>query len=318
MDTVNLVPSISSTRIGFGCGGLMRDASARRRQRVLAAAFEQGITHFDVARMYGLGAAESELGRFAIGRRDRLVIATKFGIEATVVPRAVAAMQGPLRALLARFPAIRNYARGRTRGVDQPRYYDADGARKSLETSLRQLRTDYVDLLFVHDPGVRDVVDLPGICAYLEDARRKGYIRAWGVAGEQDPCIRIREAMAQPAVLQVRDDIFSRAAGLSEELQPAVTFGVISGALPRISGHFAESPELVSSLSQAVGADCSSRDTLVSLLLQDALQANRRGVVLLSTTRPERLSDVDALVSRAHGQPAQLRVFRQQIELAGA
>ncbi|HET9153536.1 MAG TPA: aldo/keto reductase [Solirubrobacterales bacterium] len=55
----------ANVRLGFGCASLMRLPSRRRRQALLAEAFEQGIRHFDVARMYGLGAAEGELGRFA-------------------------------------------------------------------------------------------------------------------------------------------------------------------------------------------------------------------------------------------------------------
>src|SRR6185503_14619010 len=57
-------------RLGFGCASLMRVPSRREREALLGEAFEQGIRHFDVARMYGLGAAESELGRFARGRRE--------------------------------------------------------------------------------------------------------------------------------------------------------------------------------------------------------------------------------------------------------
>src|SRR5580704_5777538 len=107
MESTALVLGITSTRIGFGCAGLMREPSARKRQGLLAAAFDQGITHFDVARMYGLGAAEGELGRCARDRRDRVVIATKFGIEPASASGRLAHLQGPARWLLARYPALR-------------------------------------------------------------------------------------------------------------------------------------------------------------------------------------------------------------------
>ncbi|MGA9313736.1 MAG: aldo/keto reductase, partial [Solirubrobacteraceae bacterium] len=186
---------MSSTRIGFGCGGLMREQSRTRRWAVLAAALDEGIKHFDVARMYGLGAAEAELGRFAKGRRDDFVIATKFGIEPSRAPGYLARIQGPARMLMARYPALRSYVKRRSGVLYQPRRYDAASARRSLETSLRELAMDYVDILLLHDPSPQDQVDVPGIGAYLEGAVTAGYIRAWGVAGELDPCLEIRQNM---------------------------------------------------------------------------------------------------------------------------
>ena len=48
----------STANLGFGCAGILRLPTARRRDYLLRTAVEEGITHFDVARMYGLGAAE--------------------------------------------------------------------------------------------------------------------------------------------------------------------------------------------------------------------------------------------------------------------
>src|ERR1700751_247921 len=85
-------PDIGSARLGFGCAGLMRLPSRRQRQALLGEAFEHVLAHFDLARMYGLGLAEAEVGRFARGRRDRMAIPTKVGNE-------------PPNPSLARFPA---------------------------------------------------------------------------------------------------------------------------------------------------------------------------------------------------------------------
>jgi hypothetical protein len=320
METVALAPDVISTRVGFGCAGLMRESSGRDRRRVLAAAFDEGIRHFDVARMYGLGAAEGELGRFARGRRDDLVIATKFGIEATSAPGRLARIQGPARKLIARYPRIREHIKRHSSAFHQPHRYDADAARSSLETSLRELGTDYVDVLFLHDPAPGDVVDLPEIGGYLEEAREKGYLRAWGVAGEPDPCVRLRQSMPKETILQVRDDIFSHPPGLADVLQPAITFGVLSGALERVAAHMSESPGPRKRWSETLNADCSSPQTIASLLMQDGLRANSRGVVLLSTTRPERLSGLDSLVSASRDDSINLGGFRHLVndELARA
>ena len=291
----------------------MREPSARKRRRLLDEAFDQGIRHFDVARMYGLGAAEGELGSFARGRRESIVIATKFGIEASA-PGRLARLQGPARRLLARYPALRSYVKRRSDALHKPHSYDAATARASLQTSLRELRTDYVDLLLIHDPAPTDRVDLPEICGFLEEARMAGQIRAWGIAGERDPCVQIKRLLPQAAILQVRDDILSRTSPLAGELEPRVAFGVLGETLALILAHLDGSPERRSRWSEAVGLDCSYPEALASLLLRDALQANPSGVVLFNTTRPERLRGLDALVAVAHNDDDPLlAAFRRQV-----
>src|SRR6059058_1826376 len=91
---------VETSALGLGCADLMRAGTAARR-RLLAAALDAGVRHYDVAPMYGLGLAEHEIGRFAHGRRDRLVIATKFGIEPSRAARALAPVQRSLQRALA-------------------------------------------------------------------------------------------------------------------------------------------------------------------------------------------------------------------------
>ena len=148
---------VDTTRLGFGCGRLMRVRSRRARRRLLDQAFDAGIRHFDVARMYGLGAAEGELGRFARGRRDQLVIATKCGIAPSSLGLVLRRVQGLIRPMLPWIPAVRALARSRAEELYRPRSYDAASARASLETSLRQLGTDYVDLFLLHEPALEDL-----------------------------------------------------------------------------------------------------------------------------------------------------------------
>lgn len=309
-----LAPGVASRRLGFGCAGLLQEPSASKRQRLLAEAFEQGINHFDVARMYGLGAVEAEVGRFARARRESVAIATKFGIEPVAAAGRLAALQGPARRMLARYPALRDRVRRGADVFNAPRSYDGAAARTSLHKSLRELQTDYVDLLLVHDPAPGDPVDLPSICAYLEEAHQAGQVRAWGVAGERDPCVQLTRQMPAPAILQIRDDILLRSEPWPQELEPVITFGVLAGALERISGHLKSSPERCLRWSEALGTDCSSSPTLVALLLADALDANPRGVVLYSTTRPERLAGLGASALGADAVDAQtLAVFRDHV-----
>jgi aryl-alcohol dehydrogenase-like predicted oxidoreductase len=301
-------------RLGFGCAGLMRIPARAERQGLLAAAFEQGIRHFDVARMYGLGAAEAELGRFAAGRREELSIATKFGIEASGAAGRLARVQAPARAALARFPRLRAAVKRRQDSFHEPRSYDVDGMRKSLETSLAELGTDYVDVLFIHGPEAGDQVDIEGLAVALEDLRHAGRIRAWGLAGNPRPCIALAEAMGEAdIVLQVRDEIGESLLEQVSAATPLVTFGVLSPTLQRVLDRVGAGDSARAAWSEAVGRDCGDPDVVASLLLQDALDRNPDGAVLFSTTRPERIASAVAAARALGGEPEALAAFRRQV-----
>ncbi len=278
---------IATTRLGFGCGSLMRVRSGAARQRLLAEAFDAGIRHFDVARMYGLGAAERELAPLARGRRDRIVIATKFGIDVGPLGHRLRHVQGLLRPLIKAFPVLRRLARRRSEQIYQPRRVDAVKAGDSLETSLRELGTDYVDLFLIHEPGARS---LPSeLLAFLEAARAAGKIRAYGVAGQVEQALDVRRrAPALARILQIPNDAVRRQIERVGRHPVAVTFSPLSGALAVIHDHFRADPGARRRWCQALGLDLSAGDTLPSLLLRYCLRANPSGVVLYSTTRPER------------------------------
>jgi D-threo-aldose 1-dehydrogenase len=305
------IVSPAGAQLGFGCAGLLRSPSAQHRQRLLAEAFEQGIRHFDVARMYGLGAAEGELGRFAKGRREQLTIATKFGIEPTGTAGRLGVLQAPARALVARAPALRQALKRRADAFHQPHHYDPATARRSLETSLRELQTDYVDILFVHGPEPRDALDVAELSETLEQLRGAGHLRAWGFAGDPACCRELSEQTDVPTVLQVSDDIFEQALPPIIDGPPTITFGVLADALERIVRHVGGDPARRRRWREQVGEDCAHAETVASLLLGDALDRNRGGTVLFSTTRPERIGPASAI---AHGQLAgspPLEAFRE-------
>jgi D-threo-aldose 1-dehydrogenase len=306
------------TRLGFGCASLMRLSSRRSRQHLLGEAFEQGIRHFDVARMYGLGAAEGELGRFARGRRDEIAIATKFGIDPEAMAGRLAALQAPARAALRRFPALRSRVKRRQDALHGSRHYDAEAARTSLETSLRSLGTDYVDVFFVHDPGVIEPAELAGLIPALESLREAGRIRAWGFSGDPEPCVGLAHAVGGGAVEQLRDDVFEPAPELSSRAVPAITFGVLSEALPRVQGLVLRDPEQWEAWSRATGFDCGDVGALAALLLRDALDRNSRGGVIFASTRPERIAAATAVAEavRDDAPDAALVSFRAQLAAA--
>ncbi len=304
-------------RLGLGCAGLFALPGSNDRRALVHEAIDLGIGHLDVAPMYGLGIAEQELGRALRGHRDRVTVATKFGIETRWWTTGVAHVQGPLRAAAARFQnlnaAARQHAVGPGVGIAGSVLYrspgfDAVAARRSLTRSLRRLDLDEIDLLLLHDPGPD--VDLTGVHDFLEGARASGVIRSWGIAGEQPATRLVADRMpGDVPTLQVRWDSF--------HLQPVkagnsalITFGALGAALPRLEGILADRPDLRARWSDLLGVDCSQRGTLAALLLDDSLAQNPDGITLFSTTRPAHLR---AAAERPHRPtpPATLQAFRK-------
>ena len=291
--------TLRTTALGFGSAEIFRAPTQTERRRLLETAYEYGIRHFDVARMYGLGSAEKEIGHFARGRRGELILATKFGIAPTRLADGVAKFQKPVRRLLTAIPSLRDQARSRAAGPRSGRAgamlyrapeYHATSARSSLERSLRELGTEYVDLFLLHEPGPEDV-QTDDVSAYLESARDAGLVRAWGVSGEPGVSAQvIRSLGGRPEIFQVRDDVFLRGTVGSEGIPAAtITFGALSRALPRILQHVTANDERRRTWSERVGVDCGIPEVVATLLLRWAMRQNDSGVVIFGTVRPDHI-----------------------------
>jgi aryl-alcohol dehydrogenase-like predicted oxidoreductase len=134
--------------VGFYTGGPREQANVNRIYRE---AYEMGITLFDTAEVYGPFINEKQVGEAVAPFRKDVVLATKFGFD--VDPDT-----------------------GQRRGIDsRPKTI-----RKSVEGSLKRLRTDYIDLSYQHrvDPNV-PIEDVAGT---IQDLMREGKIRHWGLS----------------------------------------------------------------------------------------------------------------------------------------
>jgi D-threo-aldose 1-dehydrogenase len=324
--TVTVAAGLETSALGFGCAGLFREPSRNKRLRLFETAYELGIRHFDIAPMYGLGIAERELGRMVRGRRESVVIATKFGIEPTLVARQLARIQGPIRRLLRAVPALRQQlitsAAGPGSGpagglLYSSPGYDGASARASLESSLGAIGTDYVDLLLLHDPNPGSVRS-DDVYAYLEDACRAGDIRTWGIAGEPVPTMEVaRHLPGLVPVLQLRDDVFLRSLRSLQSTRASglITFGALGRALSQIVTYVTADPKRYRRWSAAIGADCGKPSIIAPLLLRDAFRENAHGTVLFSTVHAEHIrtaaTAADAEPDRHDGE---LDAFRELIE----
>ena len=136
--------------VGLGCNNFGFRVDAEGTRAVVDAALEVGVTLFDTADVYGnRGGSETLLGEALEGRRDDVVLATKFGHD----------MQG---------------GNGADHGARGSRRY----IRRAVESSLRRLRTDWIDLYQYHRPD--GITPIEETLAALDELVAEGTIRYAG------------------------------------------------------------------------------------------------------------------------------------------
>ncbi|MGY2011513.1 aldo/keto reductase [Nocardia gipuzkoensis] len=167
---------------GLGCMGMSEfygPSDLTESRATLDRALELGVTLFDTADVYGSGHNEEFLSDFVGAHRDRVVLATKFGI---------------------------------VRKADDPAYRGFDNSpayiRGSVEGSLRRLRIDTIDLYYMHrkDPAV-PIEDTVGAMAELV---REGKVRALGLSEVTGAELRAAHAVHPIAAVQSEWSLFSR------------------------------------------------------------------------------------------------------------
>jgi aryl-alcohol dehydrogenase-like predicted oxidoreductase len=176
--------------IGLGCMGMSQSYGVPDDAESLATihrALELGLDFFDTAEVYGPFTNEELVGRALQGRRDRVVIATKFGWEIG----------------------------GNTRGGLDSR---PEHIHQTVEGSLRRLRTDRIDLLYQHrvDPAV-PIEDVVGAMA---DLVHEGKVRFLGLSEAGVESIRRAHAVHPISALQSEYSLWER--NLETEIIPVL------------------------------------------------------------------------------------------------
>jgi aryl-alcohol dehydrogenase-like predicted oxidoreductase len=282
----------TSVRIGFGTGGLLRIGSERGRRETLAAALANGIRHFDTAPIYGFGESERTLGRFLHGRRSEVTVTTKFGLRPSALAVRLAPFQRIARKALRLLPALRGAAvRGSGALYAAPKF-DAAEVRAGLESSLRALRTDYVDFYLAHQAHP-EALPGPELIGLLGELQRVGKIRAYGVATEFDwlpPVLEQRPELGRVVQFDC-DPNGQNARALSGSAELMITYGLLSRGLATLRSRLGAPDGAVALAPAAAELARLEDDTLGALLLRAMALANPRGIVLMqsrSVTRIER------------------------------
>jgi aryl-alcohol dehydrogenase-like predicted oxidoreductase len=161
------------SRVGLGCNNFGRRLDLEGTRAVVEAALAEGINFFDTADTYGGGDSERFLGEILKGRRDQVVLATKFGMGED--------------------------GRG-----------SQDYVRRAIAASLERLATGYVDLYYYHQPdGETPIAETIGAMMELVDA---GTVRAIGVSNFSVEQLDEAVEAGPIAALQNRYSLLERAA----------------------------------------------------------------------------------------------------------
>ena len=252
--SVRLVKSgVVTSRLGFGTSRL-HYLSSRKRIDMLAAIIDLGIIHVDTAPAYGDGLAEAALGGFLRQGRGRIVVATKYGIPADPFLQVFPQVGAPLRGARA---VVRSLGFG---SFKRPPL-SAAGLRASAEQSLRRLRIDYIDILFLHEPSIDRLGDPHEMIEEFCQLRKRGLIRTFGLAGAWSAIAPILSAAPG-----LGDVVQTSETEWPESSPPDITYGAIAGGA---QGYFASGPA----------------SDVASERLYAALSRRPNGVVLVSTTK---------------------------------
>ena len=251
--------------VGLGCNNFGRRADLDATRAVVDAALEEGITFLDTADIYGRGQSEEYLGEVLQGRRDQVVLATKFGMDM-----------------------------GDGRGPRGSRAY----VHNAIDASLKRLRTDMIDYYWYHEPdGVTPMLET---LEALHDLVRAGKVRAIGAsnfsAGQLEEAAALAEEHGLTPFTAVQNEYNLLVREAEAEVLPAAErlgigfvpfFPLASGLL---TGKYRRGEPGPS------GARLSSRDEIASPEQFDLIEAlerwaDERGVPLIDIA-------IGALVSR--------------------
>lgn len=277
MDTTDPV----TQRLGFGCGRLKGGPEKANALRLVHAALDLGIRHFDTAPPYGLGTSEAVLGEALKGRSELVTVFTKAGLAHPASPGLLQSARRLIKPLAHHIPGLRQAVLQGLARHAAPANFQPEFIARSFETSLRLLQREQVDGLLLHE--ARPHHSLAALKPMFDRCLAQGSLRTYGSStGEaQDRLVPFGP------VRQYR----CPAPG-SDEAPPApgdVLHGALRVIAPAVAQQMERNALLREQLASLLPAGTEPASASGALALAYAL-AVFRGRLLFSTNQPQRLA----------------------------
>lgn len=277
--------------IGFGTSSIMGGGRASAG-RLLEAAYDAGIRHFDTAAYYGMGEAESALGAFLATRRSEVTITTKTGIEPPSTRSAYRVAVAAGRKFVRALPITKPLFQSATRQMIRVGAFSPTDVVRSLDRSLMALRTDYIDFFLLHD------YSLQGASEELVDTLVRtvtaGKIRSFGIGAPFKDVVQVvNEEPRLARVIQFENSALRRNLDdlpNTDNHRLVITHGALSDSFRLIVSSLQQDPAKSRRWFETLGRDVRNGDVLAAMMLDYAVRANCLGLVLFSSRSAQRIA----------------------------
>ena len=308
------IKNLLQGKLGFGTaplGNMFRDIPEEEALATVDAAWDQGVRYFDAAPLYGAGLAEIRLGNALSKRnRDDYVLSTKVG-------RVILdELEEPSQRDMGEKGGLFEFGR-RNKIVND---YSADATLRSIEDSLKRLKTDRLDIVYVHDAAQDFYGD--GWLAQFEIARtgafrvlarlqEEGVIKGWGLGVNRvepiELAMELDEARPTVSLLAGRYTLLDHERALQRLMPQAakqnvdiVVGGPYSSGILAGGTHFEYQkapPEILAKVERLKAVAQRHGVSIKSAALQFSLANPAVAAVIPGASRPERIAEDQAALA---------------------
>jgi len=322
---------ISMPSVGFGTSGIMGSALFDYgRLKILNAAFDSGIRHYDTAPLYGLGEAEKILGKFAKSNRHDIAIVTKYGLfppPINWVYRCAAPLVRPIYHRNLKIKQLLN----KKLSIDQNntsllpvcknpterrKPYDCADIERSLNQSLHKLNTDYVDCLLLHDSSAYQID-----CAVVELLNKlvmSGKIKNYGIAGSQSEAESIFTTHENfIGVLQIADSILSplQIKQQHSNIEFTIVHSILNRVVEILHNKLTEQ-KLYKLWANTLDWNMFDRNSLATFLLSQARYKHPENTILFSSKHIQTIRNNTVILQKPPITQAQALLFETLVRKA--
>ncbi len=287
--------NLITSSLSFGCAKVGGSVSEKKSLIGLETAFEEGVVQYDVARSYGFGDAERVLGKFIHDKRQDVCVTTKFGIEPPPKSTFINLAKPLARYIIKQLPFAKKTMQqvaSVTGATMMQSKFNAAYAMSCIEKSLRELKTDYIDMYLLHSCSYEDTLQ-DELFNTLRKLEKEGKIRAFGVSVSYEIANQVMKNNVQKIkYFQFESSLLHNNLLKIENNKDSDYFIFANAPFEQgnvekyILGKIQQNPKLITAFLNNFGVDLSDEKQRNSLILQSALSSNSQGVVICTMLNP--------------------------------